>query len=54
MLGKLPIPGRPPNLDHSRARASALTVGAGGVVWTFFSLVYHSSSFSPSKGDTPI
>ena len=35
VLGKLPVPGRPINLDHSRARASALAVGAGWVVWTF-------------------
>ena len=30
MLGKLLLPCRPANLDHSRARASALAVGAGG------------------------
>ena len=31
MLGKLPVPRRPANLDHSRARASAaFAVGAGG------------------------
>ena len=30
VLGKLPVPGRPTKLDHSRARASALAVGAGG------------------------
>ena len=29
VLGKLPVPGRPANLDYSRARASALAVGAG-------------------------
>ena len=32
MLGKLPVPGRPTNLQ----RPTALAVGAGGVVWTFF------------------
>ena len=32
----------------------ALAVGAGGVVWTIFSLVYHFSSFSLSLGDGPI
>ena len=36
MLGKLPVPGRPANLDYSRTRASALAKGANGVVWTFF------------------
>ena len=30
VLGKLPVPGRPANLDYSRARASVLAVGAGG------------------------
>ena len=39
VLGKLPVPGRPPNLDNSmRVR----------VVVTFFSLVYYFSSSSLS------
>ena len=29
MLGKLPVPGRPTNFDYSKARPSALAVGAG-------------------------
>ena len=33
MLGKLPVPGRPVNLDNRRARASALAGGAGGNVY---------------------
>ena len=37
VLGKLPVPGRPTNLDKSRARA----VGAGGGCLDIFSLVYH-------------
>ena len=37
MLGKHPVAGRPANLNYSRARASAFAVGAGRVVWTFFS-----------------
>ena len=54
MLGELPVPGRPANLYDSRARASVLAVGAGGVVWIFF-LIYHFSSFSLSNlGDDPI
>ena len=54
VLGKLPEPGRPANLDHSRARASALAVGAGGGCLDIFSLIYHFSSFSLSLGDDPI
>ena len=54
LLGKLPVPRRPIDLDYSRARPIALTVGTGGVVWTFFSLVVHFSSFSLSLGDGPI
>ena len=38
MLGKLPVPGRPSNLDYSREGPTALAVGADGVVWTFFLL----------------
>ena len=49
VLGKLPVPGCLAYLDHERAKASALAVGAGGVVWTFFSLIDHFSS-----GDDPI
>ena len=30
MLGKLPVRGRPSNLDNSRARACALSVDAFG------------------------
>ena len=37
VLGKLPVPGRPTNLDNSRQGSIALAVGAVGVVWTFFS-----------------
>ena len=43
VLGKLSLPWRPTNLDKSRTRATALAVGAGGVVLTFFSLDYHFS-----------
>ena len=31
---------------------AALAVGAGGVVWTFFFLVYHFSFLSPSVWET--
>ena len=30
ILGKLPVPGRPTNLDKSRARAYFVSVSAGG------------------------
>ena len=46
MLGKLPVPGRPTNMDYSRARA--LAVGAGGSCLNIFTLVYHFSFLSPS------
>ena len=52
VLGKLSVPGRPTNLDNSRARAYPLAVGAGwGCLDIFFSRL---SSFSPSLGDGPI
>ena len=37
VLGKLPVPGRPTNLNTVGQGPIALTVGAGGVVWTFYS-----------------
>ena len=49
VLGKLPVPLRPTYLDYNRAR-----VGAGGVVWTFFSCLSFLSSFSLSLEDGPI
>ena len=55
VLGKLQVPVRPTNLDYSRARAycaySRCGGRGGGVVWTFFSLIYHFSLLSPSLGD---
>ena len=47
MLGKLPVPGRPSNLADSRARASALAVGAGGGCLDIFTLIYLFSPLSP-------
>ena len=40
-LGKLLLPGRPANLDYSRARTSVLAEGAGGGCLDIFSLIYH-------------
>ena len=56
VLGKLPVPGRPTNLDNSRARAYCACSRCGrGVVWTFFfSHLSFLSSFSHSLGDGPI
>ena len=41
MLGKLPVMGRPKNIDYSRQGPNAHAVGAGGVVWIFFLLLFH-------------
>ena len=53
VLGKLPVPGRPTNLDKSRARPSVLAVGAGGDCLDIFSLVYHFSFFLPFSRRRP-
>ena len=52
-LGKYSEPKHPTNLDNSKG-SIALAVGAGGVVWTFFSLVYIFSFLSLFLGDGPI
>ena len=52
VLGKLPVPGSPTNLNDSRARPTALAVGAGGGCLDIFSLVYHFSFLSPSLWET--
>ena len=49
VLDKLPVPGRPTNLDYSRAR---LAVGAGGSCLDKFSLIYHLFCLSPSLWET--
>ena len=54
MLGKLPVLGRPTNMDNSRTRPVALAVGADGGCLDIFSLVYLFSFPSPSLGDGPI
>ena len=51
VLGKLPVPGRPANLDHSRARAYLACSRCGlRIVWTFFLCLSLLSSFSLSLG----
>ena len=52
VLGKLPVPGRPTNLDLCREGPSALAVGTGGGCLDRFSLVYHFSFLSPSLWET--
>ena len=54
MLGKLPVLGRRTYLDNSSARITVLALGAGVVVWAFFSRRPFLSSFSLSLGDGPI
>ena len=51
VLGKLPVLGRPTNLNKSRAGPTALAVGAGGGS-DIFSLVYRFSFLSPSLWET--
>ena len=46
VLGKLPVLGRPTNMDYSRA-------SAGGVVWTFFLSSIFSFFFLPLSGRRP-
>ena len=53
--GNLPVPGRPTNLDYSRARAYCACSRCGwGLFGHFFSHLSFLSSFSLSLGDGPI
>ena len=55
VLGKLPVPGRPTDLDYSRARAYCACSGCGwGLFGHFYSHLSFLSSFSLSLGDGPI
>ena len=59
VLGKLLVPGRPTNLDKSRARAYCICSrcaggGGGGGGGHFFSRLSLLSSVSLSLGDGPI
>ena len=52
VLGKLPVPGRPTNLDWSRARAYCACSRCGwGLFGLFHSHLSFLSSFSLSLGD---
>ena len=52
VLGKPSVPGRPTNLDYSRARAYCACSGCGWGCLDSFSLVYHFSFRSPSLCET--
>ena len=55
VLGKLPVPGRPTNLDYSRAGACCACSRCGwGLFGHFFSHLSFLSSISLSLGDGPI
>ena len=55
VLGKLPVPGRLLLIWIIIGQGPiALAVGAGEVVWTFFSHLSFLSSFSLSLGEGPI
>ena len=55
VLGKLPVLGRPTNLDSSRARAYCTCSRCGwGLFGHFFSCLSFLFSFSLSLGDGPI
>ena len=55
VLGKLPVRGRPTNLDYSRARAYCAYSRCGwGLFGHFYSHLSFLSSFSLSLGDGPI
>ena len=55
VLGNLPVPGRPTNLDYSRARACCACSRCGwGLFGHFVSYLSFLSSFSLSLGDDSI
>ena len=53
VLGKLPVPEGPTNLDLSRARAYCACSRCGWVLFGHISLVYHFSFLSSSLWQTP-
>ena len=56
VLGKLPVPKRPTNLDYRRQgpTAPAVRAGGGGCLNIFFSRLSFRSSFFLPLGDGPI
>ena len=53
VLGKLPVLGRPNNLDLSRARAFCACSRCGWGLFGHFSLICHFSLFLPLSGRRP-
>ena len=53
VLGKLPAPGRPTIWITVGQGPTALTVGAGGVVWSFLLSSILSLFFLPPSGRRP-
>ena len=53
MLGKLPVLGRPTDLDSVRRGFTVLAVGAGGFFWIFFLSFIISLFFLPLSGRRP-
>ena len=53
VLGKLPVPGRPTNLDYSRARAYCACGRCGWGFFEHFSLICHFSFFLPLSKRRP-
>ena len=54
VLGKLPAPGRPTDLDYSKARVYCVCSRCGWGCLDIFSLVYRFCLLSVSLGDGPI
>ena len=52
VLGKLPVPGRPTNLDESRARAYCACFRCGLGCLDIFTLLCPFSPLSPSLWET--
>ena len=52
VLDKFPVPRRPTNLCWSRARSTALSVGADGGCSDIYLLVHHFSFLSPCFWET--
>ena len=52
VLGKLPVPGRPANLDYSRARAYCACSGCGWGMFGHFFISPIISLLSPSLWET--
>ena len=54
VLDKLPVPGRPTNLDYSRARAYCTCNRCGWGGLDIFTLIYHPSFLSPFLWETVV